>query len=81
MNTGSRLKHEDFCGVIARTYSVENYLDLSYRHLRNDDISKVLVILFPKKSIYLRRSVYNICSDGYTEADLGLLQHPRWSTL
>ena len=37
------LKQEDFCGAITLTYFVENW-----RYLRNEDISKVLVILFPK---------------------------------
>ena len=42
------MKQEDFCGAMAQTYFVENYLDLPYQCLRNEDISKVLVILFPK---------------------------------
>ena len=41
------LKQEDFCGTIALTYFVENCLDLPRQYLRNEDISKVLVILFP----------------------------------
>ena len=42
------VKQEDFCRAIAFTYFVENCLDLPLRYLRNEDISKVLVILFPK---------------------------------
>ena len=42
------LKQGHICGAIARTYFVENSLDLPQRYLRNEDISKVLVILFPK---------------------------------
>ena len=37
------LKQEDVCGAITLTCFVENW-----RYLRNVDISKVLVILFPK---------------------------------
>ena len=37
------LKQEDFCGAITLIYFVENC-----RYLRNEDISKVWVILFPK---------------------------------
>ena len=37
------LKQEDFYWAITLTYFVENC-----RYLRNEDISKVLVILFPK---------------------------------
>ena len=42
------LKQEDFCGAIALSYFLENCLDLLELYLRNEDISKVLVILFPK---------------------------------
>ena len=42
------LIQKDFCGAIALTYFVENCLDLPQQYLRNEDISKVLVILFRK---------------------------------
>ena len=42
------LKQEDFCGAIALTYFVEKCLDLLQRYLKNEDISKVLVVLFTK---------------------------------
>ena len=42
------LKQEDFCGAIALTYFVENCLDLPLQYLRNEGISNVLVIFFPK---------------------------------
>ena len=42
------MKQEDFCGAITLTYFVEKYLDLSYRYLRNEDMSKVLLFWFPK---------------------------------
>ena len=42
------LKQEDFCGAITLTYFVENC-----RYLRSEDISKVLVILFPKTNQFI----------------------------
>ena len=39
-------KQEDFCEALS--YFLKNCLDLPERHLRNEDICKVLVILFPK---------------------------------
>ena len=54
------LKQEDFYGPIAFTYFVKNCLDLPQQYLRNKNISKVLIILFPKKkSIYMWQKVYN----------------------
>ena len=47
------LKQEDFCGAITLTYFVENC-----RYLRSEDISKVLVILFPKTNQF-------ICDKGF----------------
>ena len=41
------MKHEDICGAIALTYFVEKCLELPQQYLRNEEISKVLVILFP----------------------------------
>ena len=42
------VNQEDFWGATALTYFVENCLDLPERYLRNEDISKVLAILFQK---------------------------------
>ena len=42
------MKQEDFFVAIAFTFFVENCLDLTQWYLRNVDISKVLVIFFPK---------------------------------
>ena len=42
------VKQEDFCGAITLTYLVEDCLDLPWRYLRNEDISKVLLFCFPK---------------------------------
>ena len=42
------LKQEDFWVAIALFYFAENCLDLPQRYLRNEDISKVLAMLFPK---------------------------------
>ena len=35
------MKQKDFCVALALTYFVENYLDLLWRYLKNEDISKV----------------------------------------
>ena len=42
------LKQEDFCRSIALTHFVKNCLDLPSQYLRNEDISRVLIILFQK---------------------------------
>ena len=42
------MNQEDFCGAITVTYFAGNCLDLPLQYLRNEDIFKVLVILFPK---------------------------------
>ena len=42
------MKQEDFFVAIAFTFFVENCLDLPQWYSRNVDISKVLVIFFPK---------------------------------
>ena len=47
------LKQEDFCGAITITYFVENC-----RYLTNEDISKVLVILFPKTNQFTRDKMF-----------------------
>ena len=47
------LKQEDFCGAITLTYFVENC-----QYLKSEDISKVLVILFPKTNQF-------ICDKGF----------------
>ena len=46
-------KQEDFCGAITLTYFVENC-----RYLTNEDISKVLVILFPKTNQFTRDKMF-----------------------
>ena len=60
------MKQEDFCGSIqlsargvrssvwrALNYFVEDCLDLSQRHLRDETISEALVILFSKINQYM----------------------------
>ena len=53
------MKQKDFCVALALTYFAENYLDLLWRYLRNEDISKVWAIFFSKnKSIYLWQNIF-----------------------
>ena len=42
------MKQEYFCVAIALTHFVENCKELYLRYLRNEDISKILVIFFRK---------------------------------
>ena len=57
------MKQEYFRGAVALTYFVENCLDLPYQYLRNEGISKVLFLLFPKIKQFTCDKMF--CSDGY----------------
>ena len=47
------MKHEGICGAIAPTYFVEKCLEFPQQYLRKEEISKVLVVLFPIINQYI----------------------------
>ena len=52
------MKQEDFFVAIALFFFVENCLDLLQCYLRNEDISKALVIFFPKINQFTRDKIF-----------------------